>query len=227
MSDPFAQRSETSGARSKRRLAVEIVLILAVLVGVGAFIVSRGDGGREDLGSEPELARELLAMEQRDQEARSRATKAVVLKDSDIGAEILRVDRANTKRLKEITDEFGWPGRTLVGERASRSAWILAQHADADLEFQKRALDLMEAMPEGEVIERDVAFLTDRVLVAEGKKQRYGTQLECRGGEVVGRTDIADEENVDARRAKVGMEPFDTYKRSWTESFGECPKEDG
>jgi hypothetical protein len=227
MSDPFAQRSETSGARSKRRLAVEIVLILAVLVGVGAFIVSRGDGGREDLGSEPELARELLAMEQRDQEARSRATKAVVLKDSDIGAEILRVDRANTKRLKEITDEFGWPGRTLVGERASRSAWILAQHADADLEFQKRALDLMEAMPEGEVIERDVAFLTDRVLVAEGKKQRYGTQLECRDGEVVGRTDIADEENVDARRAKVGMEPFDTYKRSWTESFGECPEEDG
>lgn len=227
MSDPFGQTSAASGGRSKRRLAVEIVLILAVLVGVGAFIVSRGDGGREDLGSEPELARELLAMEQRDQEARNRATKegAVILKDSDIGAAITRVDNANTARLKEIVDEFGWPGRSLVGERASRSAWLLAQHADQDVEFQKHALELMEAMPEGEINARDIAYLTDRVLVAERKKQRYGTQLECRNGELVGRTDIADEENVDERRAKVGMEPLDTYKRSFTDSYGECPEE--
>lgn len=218
----------SSKVRSKRRLALEIVLIVALLVGFGAFIVSRGGGGGEDLGSEPELARELLAMERRDREARDRATKegAVILKDSDIGAAITRVDAANTTRLKEIVDVYGWPGRSLVGERASRSAWLLAQHADADIEFQKHALELMEAMPDGEVIQRDVAYLTDRVLVAEGKEQRYGTQLECRGGELVGRTDIADEENVDVRREAVGMEPLEAYKRSFIESYGECPEED-
>lgn len=167
-------------------------------------------------------------MERRDREARDRATKegAVILKDSDIGAAITRVDAANTTRLKEIVDVYGWPGRSLVGERASRSAWLLAQHADADIEFQKHALELMEAMPDGEVIQRDVAYLTDRVLVAEGKEQRYGTQLECRGGELVGRTDIADEENVDVRREAVGMEPLEAYKRSFIESYGECPEED-
>ena len=227
MSDPFTQASQSSRGRTKGRLVVEIVVILALLIGVGAFIVSRGDGSREDLGSEPALARELLSMEQRDQQARGRATAkgAVVLKESDIGKEIVRVDKANTKRLKEIVDEHGWPGRSLVGERASRSAWLLAQHADQDVEFQKHALELMEAMPEGEVVERDIGYLKDRVLVAEGKKQRYGTQLECRDGELVGRTKIADDEHVDERRAKIGMEPLAAYKQSYIDTYGECPKE--
>ena len=231
MTDPFAQATAaatSSGSGRKRRLALEIVLIVAVLAGVGAFIVSRGEGGRDDLGSQPKLARELLSMEERDQQARNRATKegAVILKDSDIGKEITRVDAANTKRLKAIVDEFGWPGKSLVGERASRSAWLLAQHADADVEFQKEALELMEAMPDDEVNQRDVAYLSDRVLVAEGKKQRYGTQLECRDGELVGRTDIADEENVDARRRAADMEPLARYKQSFIDSYGECPKDD-
>ena len=81
-------------------------------------------------------------------------------------------------------------------------------------------------MPEDEVNQRDVAYLSDRVLVAEGKKQRYGTQLECRDGELVGRTDIADEENVDARRRAADMEPLATYKQSFIDSYGECPKDD-
>jgi hypothetical protein len=229
MTDPFVPASPgESGARRKRRLVLEIVLIVAVLGGVGAFIVSRGDGGREDLGSQPALARELLAMEQRDQQARNRATKegAVVLEDSEIGKAIRRVDTANTARLKEIVDEYGWPGRSLVGERASRSAWLLAQHADLDLKFQKRALEMMEAMPDDEIVRRDVAYLSDRVLVAAGKKQRYGTQLECRDGELVGRTPIADKDNVDARRAKVDMEPLADYKQSYIDTYGECPEED-
>ncbi len=228
MTDPFTQASDATHSRSKRRLALEVVLILAVLAGLGAFIISRGDGSREDLGSQPELARELLAMEQRDQQARNRATSkgAVVLKDSDIGKEITSVDKANTARLKEIVDEFGWPGRSLVGERASRSAWLLAQHADADLKFQKHALELMEAMPEDEIVQRDIAYLTDRVRVAEGKKQRYGTQLECRDGELVGRTPIADESGVDARRKQLGMEPLAEYEQSFVDTYGECPEAD-
>ena len=228
MTDPFAAEPGSSRGRPRGRLVLEIVLIVAVLGGVGAFIVSRGEGGREDLGSQPALARELLAMEQRDQQARNRATEkgAVVLKDSDIGKAITRVDKTNTARLKEIVDEFGWPGKSLVGERASRSAWLLAQHADLDPKFQKHALELMEAMPKDEVVQRDIGYLTDRVLVAEGKKQRYGTQLECRDGELVGRTKIADEENVDARRAKLDMEPLADYKRSFIDTYGECPKDE-
>lgn len=210
--------------RRKRRVVLEVVAVLVVLGAVVAAIVMRGGGEREDLGTEPELARELLAMERADQKARNAAIEAGgnIAEDSDIGLEIARVDKRNTARLKEIIDEYGWPGRSLVGERASRSAWLLALHADLDHKFQERALELMEAMEPGEVDPRDIAYLKDRVLVAEGAEQIYGTQFECRDGELVPRTPIVDEKDVDERRDEVGLEPLDDYIASFRETYGDC-----
>ena len=211
--------------RRRRRVVLEIVGVLLLLGVVVAAIVMRGGGEqREDLGSQPDIARELLAMERADQRARNAAIEegGVVTEDSDIGLEIARVDKRNTARLKEIIDDYGWPGRSLVGERASRSAWLLAQHADLDPKFQERALELMEAMEPGEVDPRDIDFLKDRVLVAEGEEQIYGTQFECRDGEVAPRTPIVDEKDVDERRAEVGLEPLDEYKASFRETYGDC-----
>lgn len=36
--------------------------------------------------------------------------------------EIRRVDEENTRRLKEIVDEYGWPSYSLVGKKASNCA---------------------------------------------------------------------------------------------------------
>ena len=66
--------------------------------------------------------------------------------------------------------------RTKVDQEA-RKAWLLVQHADADVKFQRRCLDLMARLPKGEVSISNLAYLTDRVLLAEGKKQLYGTQF--------------------------------------------------
>jgi hypothetical protein len=227
VTDPFAPAPGSSSARRRRRLVIEIVGVL-VLLGVAVAVILTRGGGKEDLGSDPELARELLAMEQADQDARNASIDAGLTSDRsrELGEEILRVDRRNAKRLKEIIDEHGWPGRSLVGDRASRSAWLIAQHADHDPKFQKRVLELMEAMPDGEVEESDAAYLTDRVLVAEGKPQRYGTQFECRKGELVPRTPINDEDTVDERRADVGMQPLDEYKASFKDVYGDCPEDD-
>ena len=37
----------------------------------------------------------------------------------------------------------GWPGRSLVGEQGAMDAWLLAQHADRQPGFQRRALSLL------------------------------------------------------------------------------------
>jgi hypothetical protein len=58
--------------------------------------------------------------------------------------EYARVDVGNTDRLREIVREHGWPGRSLVGDEAARAAWLLAQHADRQLDFQREALPLLE-----------------------------------------------------------------------------------
>jgi hypothetical protein len=53
----------------------------------------------------------------------------------------------------------------------------LIQHADRDIKFQKKYLKLLkEAANNNQAHLQNVAYLTDRILVAEKKKQRFGTQ---------------------------------------------------
>ena len=122
-------------------------------------------------------------------------------------------DRAHNSRMAEILDEYGWPGWSMVGSDGAFAAWVLIQHADLDLPLQKRGLELMEAAVEaGDADPSDLAYLVDRVRVAEGQPQVYGTQW---GSDADGnpqpRTPIEDEAHVDIRRAAVGLGTIDEY----------------
>jgi len=124
-----------------------------------------------------------------------------------------RIDRANTARMKEIIERFGWPGKSLVGTEAADAAWLLVQHADLDRPFQKRCLGLIDkAVKDGEAEAKHFAYLTDRVLIAEEKKQLYGTQLVEENGKLKPKP-IEDEPNVDKRRQEGGLEPLADYLR--------------
>jgi len=119
------------------------------------------------------------------------------------------VDEKNRQRLKQILDEHGWLGKSQVGGHGAMVLWIIAQHADEEVEFQKRCLKLMRAAPEGEVELKHVAYLTDRVLVNENKPQRYGTQMDNNFQP----RPLEDPDNVDRRRAEVGLPTLSEYLR--------------
>jgi hypothetical protein len=127
-------------------------------------------------------------------------------------AELSSVDARNTQRLREIVAEIGWPTRSKVGEQAEHLAWLLVQHADRDVAFQRQCLALMEAESAVEVCPRHRAYLKDRIRLAEGRLQRYGTQLRMtdHGLEPA---PIEDPEGVDDRRHGVGLEPIAEYVR--------------
>ncbi len=134
--------------------------------------------------------------------------------------ELSGVDAKNTARLKEIVAKHGWPGKSLAGEDGAEAAWLLVQHADADVAFQKQCLELMKPLLEkGEISKRNYAYLTDRVLVAEKKPQVYGTQFERKDGDFVP-FPIEDEANVDRRRQAMGLQPLAEYKKRLLEVYG-------
>lgn len=158
----------------------------------------------------PELRDELLRMAEEDQAAR-RAAGMANFKDTAANERMKAIDVKNTARMKELVAQVGWPTRALVGQRASNAAWLLVQHADLDPAFQKQCLPLLEkAAAAGEGAAKEVAYLTDRVLVAEGKPQRYGTQFHMVDGKLVPRP-IEDEAHVDERRAAVGLGTLAEY----------------
>jgi hypothetical protein len=165
-----------------------------------------------------ELAAELARMAQEDQRVRTGMSSpdaaTVVAADEwwRRTMEMNRVDVANTDRLREIVDQYGWPGRSLVGEEGAQHAWLLAQHASAQLDFQRQALDLLTAaVASGEATPKQLAYLTDRVRMLEGREQVYGTQFiwSDDGGPAPYPTE--DPARVEERRAAVGLEPLREY----------------
>ena len=132
-----------------------------------------------------------------DQEMRTKNIKDAEFWDEEI-------DRKNTERMKEIISEIGWPTRTKVGEKGMKDAWLLVQHADHDLEFQRQCLELMQAENSDEVGKKNLAYLVDRVRVNEGRLQLYGSQFGEKDGVFVPKP-IEDEEHINERRKEMDM----------------------
>lgn len=130
-----------------------------------------------------------------------------------------QVDIKNTTWLKKTVAKHGWPTISLVGKEASHGAWLLAQHADLDVGFQKRVLKLLENIykkNEHEVNRSDIAYLTDRVLVRQNKPQIFGTQFRKKAGETKFKPlPIKDFKNVDRRRKEYGLST--TFKENTKE----------
>lgn len=120
------------------------------------------------------------------------------------------VDIKNTKRLKEIIAEIGWPTISKVGPRASHMAWLLAQHADIEPTFQADVLELMKEQEPGDVEPHEIAYLEDRVRVNTGRPQLYGTQLKLANGKMEP-SQMENQENVDKRRSEAGLGPLAEY----------------
>jgi hypothetical protein len=131
--------------------------------------------------------------------------------DSDqVQRQLLDLMGRITRRLVEILDTYGWPGKSLVGEDGAEAAWTLALHTMHDPNVLRRCLALLrDAAAAGEAHPWQVAFLVDRVSLVERKLQVYGTTI-CRQEDgSFGPPLLEDPDQVDARRRAVGLPPLE------------------
>ncbi|MDX3523347.1 DUF6624 domain-containing protein [Streptomyces scabiei] len=178
---------------------------------------TRTSGGPENRG----LALELLRCMWRAQEAgtsvpRTNAASAVV---SEMFAE-------NSEVLRKIIAEHGWPGHSLVGERAAQAAWYIAQHC-SDSALQDRALCLMEeAVHKADVNPEHYALLADRVCFNRRQSQRFGTlYVPDSDGRLV-LYQVREAARLDDRRRALGLGPHGEYEAAlnkWDARFNSRP----
>jgi hypothetical protein len=159
------------------------------------------------------LSIELLNRSQKDQDMRNRAI------ERDMSQWDSSVDEQNTAYLETLVETSGWPTISAVGPEASQAAWLLVQYADHHLDFQAHCLELMKALPQGEVSPRNIAYLEDRVRVAKGEPQLYGTQF-YKEGDDFGPRPIEDEATLEERRAAMGLETFEANKQRMIAIYG-------
>jgi hypothetical protein len=155
------------------------------------------------------LRQELQAM--RDEDLRVREE---LIASGDLGGEYVpkmeAVHERNASRLRELIDLHGWPAENIAGKDGSESAWLIAQHAIGEPEFQRYALKMLHvSIAKGRVPPWQAAYLEDRIAKYEGQPQRFGTQWidDPRDGRSRPWT-IADPKNVNALRTEVGLEPL-------------------
>jgi hypothetical protein len=120
--------------------------------------------------------------------------------------------KRNVQTLLDIIDKHGWPTIPMVGEDGFEAAWVIAQHADFDVEFQKIALGLIEQLPVSDKLLSKQAYLQDRVLVNSKLPQLFGTQFHEVDGRMAPRP-IQTMRGLDERRRKFGLGPFVEYMK--------------
>ena len=181
----------------------------------------------------PELRRQLLQRMQADQRARD-AALAASQGEAPGGAaakaiykRAYAVDGDNLRWLKAQVHTSGFPTVEQVGEQGMSAAFLLVQHADRDPAFQMQVLQTLQHRGAGKGIKAsEQALLTDRVLRAQHKPQRYGTQFGAdlaHPGEVV-MAPVDDPAQLDDRRAAVGLMPISDYRCVMQVVYGTPPQ---
>jgi hypothetical protein len=166
-------------------------------------------------GADRELKQRLIRMAKQDQAIR--AGRVTTITPSTVKTMQLTDERL-TSELKQIIHEKGWPTISLVGLRASQDAALILMHSP-DHDFQRQLIPELQQLAESEkIVGSDIAILVDKVLVADGKPQRFGTQFSISNGHA--RMDpVEDPGHLDQRRAQYLLGPMTEYKKSLAKMY--------
>jgi len=121
-----------------------------------------------------------------------------------IGQIMWHQDSLNLLFVDSLLHARGWLGKEVIGQRGNQTLFLVIQHANDSI--RARYLPLMrDAVKKGNAQIRDLALLEDRVALAQGRKQVYGSQIES---DEKGHTFVApmiEPDQVDKRRKAVGL----------------------
>ena len=167
--------------------------------------------------TKPILQKQLLRMAQQSKQiqAAQKSDGTVVLKN--MAADISQL---HTQTLNEIVQLQGWPTKAQVTEQGVKAAFKLVSHSN-NLGFQQDMLPLIiqSYMDKQGISGEAVAIFTDKVCIAQGKNQVFGTQADLIGGEIVF-FQIENEDSVDQLRAQMGMPTLKEYKKTLEVFYG-------
>ncbi|MBI1237180.1 MAG: hypothetical protein GC188_10905 [Alphaproteobacteria bacterium] len=138
-----------------------------------------------------------------------------------MGGFMTPLDMRNRQWLRAVVAEQGWFRISEYGEGADQAAFLIVQHADHDVAFQREMLALLSELVEaGETRPSGFALLTDRVAVNSGEMQTYGSQGRCTGlRQWEARPYSGTFEEMDARRESVGLEHHAAYVSRMAENY--------
>lgn len=128
-----------------------------------------------------------------------------------ISNSIEKYDSLNIILVSNIIEENGWPGINKVGNEGNLTVFMIIQHASTP--FQKKYYPyLLKSISLKQTPKRFKAYLIDRMLVREGKKQIYGTQTTFNSlSKKYELLPVKSKRKLDKLRGEIGLESVTNY----------------
>lgn len=127
--------------------------------------------------------------------------------DVQMNKDVWQIDSINLLEVRRMFSKYGYPTISMIGVANQNCFFVLIQHADRDVAFQKAVLEKMRLLlQKKEVNKQNYAYLFDRVMTATEGTQYYGTQF--------GGFPIIDSGHLNERRAEHNLPPMSTVKNS-------------
>jgi len=151
------------------------------------------------------IAEQIIKLKKADLKLRDRLIQEGKLGET-YNEEMADLHVKNAEVLSALIDEIGYPTVDKVGKEASEAAWLVIQHSIGSPDFMRKGLRLLEiAVEEGKANPKNLAYLSDRIAVFEGKVQRYGTQFDWDENGEMSPNLYDDLVQVDERRLAIGL----------------------
>ena len=122
-------------------------------------------------------------------------------------------DSVCLQAVMSLIDKCGFPSKAEVGEKGIDAIWLVFQHSAPGIMayYYPR---LMQATEAGEIRMTSMALMQDRMLMRHGLRQIYGSQITNDG-----LYPVHDPENLNKRRAEIGLQPIEEYLERWGLTF--------
>jgi hypothetical protein len=130
---------------------------------------------------------------------------------------VVEVVHGNVAWLRDVVQEHGWPGRSVVGMDGVDAAWLIVQHAGSgvptlgtaeNLAFQAAVVPLLRTAVEvGEARPRQLAHVVDSLCERRDERPQYAVLMSAysiQDGRAVFPAGF-DHVGVERRRAELGM----------------------
>ncbi|NME72049.1 DUF6624 domain-containing protein [Flammeovirga aprica] len=125
------------------------------------------------------------------------------------------IEFENLTKVVSILENCGMPTVEEVGQNGVNTVWLIIQHADPSYRTKYFSM-FVEAAKRGDLQQRKIAVMEDRINQDSGEPQLYGSQIIF--NESTGKMEVytlQDPKNVNLRRAKVGLEPMEVYVKQF------------
>ncbi len=141
-------------------------------------------------------------MEKEDLELREKLIQEKLLFDG-YNQKMRELHNENGLKLKKIIDEIGFESIDKFDEKVKDAVFLIIQHNIDNPPFMKFCLEKLKKTKNFSKIQ--IAQLSDRIALFEGKPQKYGTQFDYDKHGILNPSHYDNLLKVNNRRAKIGL----------------------